>query len=820
MSSLNAIRIFLLFAAFSFAGDPFLSAACANSPAVSPDTKQPLYRQGELLVKFRAEAGQAAADQHSAVGAAVMRRFAAGRIDLVRLAEGMSVERALELYRSNPLVERAEPNYLVYRAQVPNDPSFTLQWALHNTGQLVQGSSGTSGADIHAPSAWDRHTGNGSIIVATLDTGVDYEHPDLAANIWMNAADPQDGQDNDGNGYVDDVRGWNFVAKTNSPMDDDTAFSHGTHVAGIIGAVGNNATGVSGVNWSVRIMPLKVLNSDGVGALTDIIAAIDYAIAKGARVINASYTYPQGCMALPSGPSMFEREAIERARDAGILFAAAAGNYSCDNDIYPFYPASHPVANILSVAATDSGDRLVDFSNTGEHSVYLGAPGASILSTIRRAGGEYGYLSGTSMSAPMVAGAAALLASYRPSLQGQAIREILLKAVAPLPALAGQVMSGGRLDLAAAMDKDLALEAPFQPAFLTAVRRSAVQIDLNWVDNSTIEDRFELERKVGSSGQYGSVAGSLPANTETYSDTGVNAAEGIAYYYRVRAGNGNGTSKYSNEAAVLTPPNAPSNLTAATEAGKVSLSWTDNSAVEDGFQIERQAGGELFSLIATVPPNTTQFTDTTVASATTYTYRVRAFAAAVGYSDYTTSAPITITTQSAGGGGGGGGCFIATAAYGSALHPKVVLLRQFRDQYLMTTPLGRWFVKLYYRVSPPLARVIAANETLRTIVRIGLAPVVWGVELAMSGPPPKKPDQGAAPARVEGELLVRFRKGVSRERAEEIIRAQGATVDRYLDSAGIYVIKLPADADVEEAVRSFSQLNEVERAEPNIRVGR
>lgn len=821
MGHLNATRIFLLFAAFSLVGGPFLSTAFAQPPTLLPNTKQPLYRQGELLVKFRVEAGRAAADQHSAVGAAVMRRFAAGRIDMVKLAEGMSVERALELYRGNPLVERAEPNYLVYRAQIPNDPNFVQQWALHNTGQQVQGSGGNPGADVHAPSAWDRHTGSGSIIVATLDTGVDYGHPDLAANIWMNAADPQDGRDNDGNGYVDDVRGWNFVAKNNDPLDDDTSFSHGTHVAGVIGAVGNNAMGVSGINWSVRIMPLKVLNGDGIGALTDIIAAIDYAIAKGAKVINASYTYPQGCVTLPSGPSTFEREAIERARDAGVVFAAAAGNYSCDNNIYPFYPASHPVANILSVAATDSGDRLVAFSNAGEHSVYLGAPGTNIFSTVRRASGEYGYLSGTSMAAPMVAGAAALLASYRPALQGEAIREILLKAVTPLPALGGQVMSGGRLDLAAAMDRDLALETPFQPAFLSAVRRSAVQIDLGWVDNSTVEDRFELERKVGIGGQYDSVAGSLPANTAAYSDTGVNAVEGTAYYYRVRAGNGNGTSRYSNEAAVLTPPNAPTGLTAAANAGKISLSWTDNSAVEDGFQIERQAGGEPFSLIATIPSNTTQFTDAAAAPATTYVYQVRAFAAAAGFSDYATSVPVTTATQSTGGdGGGGGGCFIATAAYGSALHPKVALLRQFRDQYLMTTPLGRWFVSLYYRVSPPLARVIAANKALRTVVRAGLTPVVWMVELAMSGPPPKKPGQGAAPSRVEGELLIKFRKGVSRERAEELVRAQGAAVDRYLDPAGLYVVKLPADADVEESVRSFSRLNEVERAEPNIRVSR
>lgn len=802
----------------------YCSGAAAGPDAFGPNAKQRVYRQGEVLVKFRAEAGAAGAAQHTALGAAVKRRLGAGRIDVVRLPEGMDVERAVRLYRTNPLVERAEPNYIVHLAALPNDPRFVSeQWALYNTGQTVRGNTGTTGADIHATAAWDLHTGDGSVVVAILDTGVDYGHPDLAPNIWVNADDPQDGQDNDRNGFTDDVRGWNFVAGNNDPLDDDTLFSHGTHVAGVIGAACNNGVGVCGINWAVRIMPLKVLGGDVVGELADIIAAVDYAIANGARVVNASYTYPQGCLTLPLGPSTLEREAIERARDAGIVFVAAAGNFGCDNDVYPFYPANHRVANVVSVAATDARDRLAVFSNAGDGSVYLGAPGVDILSTFRRESGEYGYLTGTSMASPMVAGGAALLASYRPALSGKAVREILLRAVTPLTSLIGRTMSGGRLNLESALSRNLALDIPFRPAYLTAERRPDARIDLAWLDNSTIEDRYELERRSGAEGQYAPLGGSLAADTESYADTGVSITEGSVYHYRVRAGNGNGVSEYSNEATVAIPPNAPTGLVAKPSgAGRVSLSWADNSAIEDGFQIERQVEGGLFSQIATAGPNATGFTDTTVVASTTYTYRIRAYDAASGHSDYATSGPVTATAQTGNGdsGGGGGGCFIATAAFGSELHPKVALLRRFRDEYLLPTPWGRRLVDAYYRMSPPIAEVIAGSGVLRAAVRAGLTPIVWGVELAMSGRPPVEPGHAPASVPAADGLLVKFRPDVSRQQAEALIRAQGAEVERYMAPADVYVIRPKDSVSVEEAVESFGAIEEVERAEPNIRVSR
>lgn len=806
--------IFLLFGIFS--------ESAADTPGAS--SKQPFYRQGELLVKFRAEAGRAAAaEQHLAVGAAVQRRLAAGDVELVRLPADMDMERALEQYRANPLVEYAEPNYLVHRARIPNDPRFAAeQWALDNTGQAVRGVAGEPGADIGAAAAWDLHVGDAAVVVAILDSGVDYGHPDLAANIWTNTDDPADGLDNDGNGFVDDIRGWNFVGDNNDPMDDDLTVSHGTHVAGIIGAVGDNAVGISGINWTVRMMPLKVLDSNGVGTLADIIAAMDYAVANGARVINASYTYPQSCEPLPFGASELEREAIARAHSAGVLLVAAAGNFGCDTDVHPFYPAAHRVANILSVAATDPRDRLADFSNTGEGSIHLGAPGINILSTIHPAAGEYGYLTGTSMAAPMVAGAAALVSAFRPQLEGKAVRELILNRVTPLAALDGRVMSGGRLDLGAAMTGDLALEPPFRPAYLTATRRSATRIDLAWLDNSAVEDRFELERRVGRRGGYEVIADTLPANTESYSDTTVELVEGSAHFFRVRAANGNGRSGYSNEAAIVMPPNAPANLTVQlTAAGAVDLTWVDNSAIEDGFEIERQAEGGPFSVIATVGPNVVRFTDETAEPSVVYVYRVRAFDAASGHSDYATSAPVVVATQTAGGNGGGSGCFIATAAYGSELHPKVALLRRFRDEYLLPTRLGRALVHAYYRISPPLARLIAAHEPLRAAVRAGLTPIVWAAELALSRRPPEAtPARKASSDSTQDEILVKFRKDVPRARAEAIIRAHGAAVERYMASAGIYVVSLPRGASVAKAVESFAALPEVERAEPNVRVGR
>jgi serine protease len=361
----------------------------------------------------------------------------------VVLNEGVSVEHGLAYFQAQSWVRYAQPDYVVSLTRVPNDPSFTQQWGMNNTGQ----GGGTPGAHIGATAAWDVTTGSGRTIVAVIDTGVDYTHPDLAGNIWRNAGEiPGNGIDDDGNGYVDDVYGWDWANNDNNPMDDN---GHGTHVAGIIGAVGNNGLGVAGVAWNVQIMALKFLNSNGTGQLSNAIKALNYAVRMGAHVSNNSY----------SGGGYFQAfaDAIAAAGRAGHVFVAAAGNNGQNNDVAPTYPASYNLDNIVAVAATDRNDRLASFSNYGPTTVDIAAPGVQIYSTYR--GGGYMSMSGTSMATPFVAGAVALLRDVYPNWSYRQIIDRLVSTADPLPSLAGKVVSGGRLNLARA----LAAPAPPPP---------------------------------------------------------------------------------------------------------------------------------------------------------------------------------------------------------------------------------------------------------------------------------------------------------------------------------------------------------------------
>ncbi len=332
---------------------------------------------------------------------------------------------------SDGSVKYAELDYKQSVAQtIPNDALFNQLWGLHNTGQT----GGTAGADIDAPEAWDHTTGSGDIVVAVIDTGVDYKHPDLVDNIWTNPDEiPGDGIDNDGNGYIDDVHGINAITGSGDPMDDN---SHGTHCSGTIGAVGNNGIGVAGVCWNVKIMGLKFLDSDGSGYTSDAISCIEYAIDKGANVMSNSWG--------GGGYSQALRDAIEAAKNAGILFIAAAGNAGTDNDAIPSYPASYDNNNIIAVAATDHNDQLAGFSCYGLNSVDVAAPGVNILSTIP--GGGYDSYSGTSMATPHVSGLAALLKSYDPTWTWDKIKSRILAGAVPLASLNGLILTGGRIN--------------------------------------------------------------------------------------------------------------------------------------------------------------------------------------------------------------------------------------------------------------------------------------------------------------------------------------------------------------------------------------
>jgi subtilisin family serine protease len=319
-----------------------------------------------------------------------------------------------------------------------NDVRFNEQWSLENTGQ----EGGVANADISALRAWFKTTGSKQVVVAVLDSGVDYRHLDLVNNIWERPASMSPYFD-DELGEFNDLHGFNATDRLRDPMDDN---GHGTHCAGIIGAEGNNGLGIAGINWNVQIMPLKFLNSNGSGTTKDAIEAINYAIERkqkgvNLRIISASWGSTQKSRAL--------RDAIKRAGEEGILFIAAAGNNGDDSDKRPHFPAGYDLPNMVSVAALDRSDRLASFSNYGAKSVHIAAPGKEILSTWLE--GEFYVASGTSMATPEVAGVAALILSTNPRMSVKELRDRLFNSVDKLDSLKGKVMTGGRINAAKAV---------------------------------------------------------------------------------------------------------------------------------------------------------------------------------------------------------------------------------------------------------------------------------------------------------------------------------------------------------------------------------
>jgi serine protease len=354
-------------------------------------------------------------------------------------APGASAQDVLGWAAQTAGVRYVEPDFVITPTLSSNDPSLGQLWGLHNIGQ----SGGVVDADIDAPEAWNTTTGSRNVVVAVIDTGVDYKHPDLAANMWRNTGEVAgDGIDNDGNGFIDDIHGWDFANNDSSPMDDN---GHGTHVSGTIGAVGNNGSGVVGVNWQVSIMPLKFLTGSGSGSTSAAVAAINYATRMrrdfGINVVATNNSWGGG------GLSTALRDAIDAGAGAGILFVAAAGNEANNNDATPSYPGSYTSTAVISVAAIDRSNRLASFSNYGATSVDIGAPGAGILSTTPN--GLYSTYSGTSMAAPHVTGVVALLAAANPQASATQIRTAILSSTTPVAALTGKVATGGLLNAAA-----------------------------------------------------------------------------------------------------------------------------------------------------------------------------------------------------------------------------------------------------------------------------------------------------------------------------------------------------------------------------------
>ena len=390
----------------------------------------------ELLLRLKPGLTQAAAAR--ALGAVALkgsRRFrSVEHLYHIKLASGVKLQQALRTFRRNPDVLYAEPNYVVEAFATPNDPGFPSQWSLANTGQT----GGVPGADIGALGAWDATVGSAEVVIAINDTGVDYTHGDLAANMWQNPFDCNgDGVDSDGNGYVDDCHGINTLTSSGNPMDDN---DHGTHVAGTIGAVGNNLYGVAGVAWNVKIIACKFLDASGSGDAAGAIACLDYLAGlkdRGVNIVASNNSWGGGLF------SQALADAIARQQQRGILFIAAAGNSFADNDSLRTYPCTYELANIICVAATDDHDGLAYFSNYGRGTVHVGAPGVNILSTT--IGDTLQTFSGTSMATPHVTGVAALLYAQNPTQDWRAVKNLILAGGEPRPALANTV-TGRRLN--------------------------------------------------------------------------------------------------------------------------------------------------------------------------------------------------------------------------------------------------------------------------------------------------------------------------------------------------------------------------------------
>lgn len=677
-----------------------LLEALAFSAGAWAAGQRPAYVEGEVLVKFRDQAEIASLPL--AVKVTELAPASARGLRLLRLARGVPVEQAVAELRARPDVEYAEPNFIVRKVVLPNDTYFSQQWAL---------------TKIAAESAWDHQTGSSGVVVAVLDSGVDYAHPDLVANLWHNPGEfgGVAGSDDDGNGVVDDIYGvsYNGAAISGDPLDDDDADAHGTAVSGIIGAVGNNGEGIAGVAWSVRLMAVKFLHGPaGVGDVADAIKGVDYAIAEGAKIINMSFGADEY--------SQFLEDAIERADAAGVLVVSAAGNgieqppdsgnfVAVDLDVTAVSPAGLKVANNITVAASTSSDGLWTQSNYGEATVDLAAPGGSlVITTVSPITGlgNYANLLGTSIAAPHVSGIAALIWSEFPALSHYEVKARILNSVEPFAAFTATTITGGRANAYKALT-DAPLPAVFKVTPATVTVGAQVTV---------------------TGANFGSAAGTIAVGTANLTVVSWDA---------------------SGERIVATVP-------AAAASGRV--------------QVNGQ--GSSFPLVVNPAP-----------------------------------------PPSSDGGGGGGGCFIATAAFGSPLHPKVAVLRQFRDEFLLTNPVGRALVNLYYRLSPPLAGLIRESPRLKQATVWALTPVVAGAGwmLAMGDRPP--PESGSMEE--DNEVLVRFRADVPEMRRLAIIQELDAELVEVIPQAGVYLLRLLGGQDADAAVQRLMRMEEIEHAEPN-----
>jgi subtilisin family serine protease len=768
MNVKRGLALFLTLFAIVFLSLIYASPHYSFPLSVSPRLN---YVPGELLVKYKPQIETSAVKlSPSQSGIEIKNSFANIGVHHVKFPSHMSIDEAMQIFKNNPLVEYAEPNYVRYiKSTIPNDTFFSYLWGLKNTGQSVNGTSGTSGDDIHATEAWDITKGNSTIVIAVIDSGVDYNHPDLASNISSSLR-------------------YDFVNNDSYPMD---ANEHGTHVTGTIAASGNNGMGVTGISWTATIMPLRAVDAFGTISVSNNISAIDYAIGKGARIINASYggyDYSQA-----------EYEAISNAKNAGILFVAAAGNESNNNDTMPIYPASYNLDNIIAVAATDQNDNLADFSNYGSSSVHVAAPGVSIYSTKParqtvwstnfdggsmdgwgtggtnntwglttsqcysgvyslsvNSGGNYKDNGNSWAMAPVRDLSSCLGTKLNFVFTGQSEFHndlLYVETSTNGSTWTGQSIYVTTIDGSYVFTYDFGISRDLSDQWYSATvdlgdydGKSTVYIRFRFTSNSSINymgwfiDDISVTAASSSytGTEYQFMSGTSMATPHV---TGIAAliwgVDPNLKYSQVKSRILNSVDKKSSltgkiisggrinalNALYYVFPQAPSSVAAsATSSDMIYLTWTDNSTNESGFHIERKTDASgTYAQVATVDANVTSYSDTGLSASKTYYYRVASYNND-GNSDYSNEA--SATTSASNISGGGGGCFIATAAFGSPMELHVLILRDFRDNYLICHSIGRIFVESYYRMSPLIAHVIEKSEGLRTITRWCLMPIV------------------------------------------------------------------------------------------------
>jgi len=387
--------------------------------------------EGRLLVGFKKNVSSERQQRVlAALDGRISQRFKSirgGRLVVVRPRSGRATGALLKRLARRSEVAYAEPDFLQFASTTPDDPFYALQYALVDS---------PDDHDIDAPTAWG--TRSSCAKVAILDTGIDTDHPDLESNVYKSKDKPNNGKDDDKNGYVDDTYGYNTIKGKGSGEDDN---GHGTHVSGIVGGRGNNDVGVSGTCWSTKLLAVKFMNANGKGSTSDAIEGIDYAVKQGFKIINCSFG--------SSSKSSSLHDAVDYAQDHGTLLVVAAGNNGDDIEKNPLYPASYTDSNILAVAATTDEDQLASFSNYGDVTVDVGAPGDSIYSTYLN--GSYKTLSGTSMASPYVAGTAAMLRKQEPDATYGQLRKALREKVDKPAALQGKVVYNGRLNVQKAL---------------------------------------------------------------------------------------------------------------------------------------------------------------------------------------------------------------------------------------------------------------------------------------------------------------------------------------------------------------------------------